>query len=765
MEDIKPKVFAHGSYIGTGGYNNHTRDFFRHLSKLIDVKVRNFTVGETWNGLNNEPHNNESYINNVDKQLLCQQTLWEDNTETKYNVYDIYKNSNNFKHNVNIILNETNHHFFYDKYVGPKIGYNVWESTLQPERFFNKWNEFDQLWVPSQWQADCTIKQGADYNKVKVVPEGVDVNVFYPEKVELLDEYKNNKFKFVLFGRWDYRKSTKEIIEAFIEVFGENDDVELIASIDNPFSGDGIESTEERLKHFNLDYKNIKIKHFPSREDYISYLKTGHVFLSCARSEGWNLPLIEAMACGTPSIYSECSGQMEFAEGKGLPVKIIEERPANNANYNHFNDVVGNYYEPDFDNLKEVMLDAYKNYDKHKSKALKDAKIIHENFNWDKVAEIGANVLNEFINNYKEPEDKNKIITTYDGGPKVEILGDSDLQYHIEFIDSDKNEVIHSDTISNNMWTKCSRTWFTNWVIKVNGKVIDEFNLKNKTVHIIHHSKSMGDCIAWAPYAVEFQKKHKCKVILSTFHNYWFENKKEYKNITFKNIDEEVKCYVRYPIGWFRSDNQDWDNPSRNPQQVNLRRLQQTATDILGLEFKELNFGIELGNGPIPMEGKYVVFAPQATAGCKEWEYSKWVELASKFKDEGYKVVVCSLRPWNIPNTLDINRSLETTTTYIRHANIFIGLGSGLSWINWAIGNYTYMINGFVKEGHEFTSNLTKITNDKCIKCWNDPVHVFDPGDWDWCPVYKGTKLQHICQKSITSDQVFNIIKKDLEIL
>jgi hypothetical protein len=33
------------------------------------------------------------------------------------------------------------------------------------------------------------------------------------------------------------------------------------------------------------------------------------------------------MACGTPSIYSDCSGQTEFARGKGLPVKIIGEKP------------------------------------------------------------------------------------------------------------------------------------------------------------------------------------------------------------------------------------------------------------------------------------------------------------------------------------------------------------------------------------------------------------------------------------------------------
>jgi hypothetical protein len=46
---MKLKVFAHGAYIGTTGYANHTRDFFRHLSKHLDIKVRNFTVGLKWN--------------------------------------------------------------------------------------------------------------------------------------------------------------------------------------------------------------------------------------------------------------------------------------------------------------------------------------------------------------------------------------------------------------------------------------------------------------------------------------------------------------------------------------------------------------------------------------------------------------------------------------------------------------------------------------------------------------------------------------------
>jgi autotransporter strand-loop-strand O-heptosyltransferase len=99
-------------------------------------------------------------------------------------------------------------------------------------------------------------------------------------------------------------------------------------------------------------------------------------------------------------------------------------------------------------------------------------------------------------------------------------------------------------------------------------------------------------------------------------------------------------------------------------------------------------------------------------------------------------------------------------SNYLHHAKAFIGLGSGLSWLNWALNKHTYMINGFAKDGHEFTDNVTRIYNDNtCIFCWNDEVFVFDAGDWDWCPVYKGTKKQHICQKSITPLQVFNKLK------
>ena len=73
---MNPKVFAHTSYIGTGGYNNHSRDFFRHLSKLIKLKIRNFTIGDNWKGpeVTNQ-HDSEPYLNDLDKKLLHHQSF------------------------------------------------------------------------------------------------------------------------------------------------------------------------------------------------------------------------------------------------------------------------------------------------------------------------------------------------------------------------------------------------------------------------------------------------------------------------------------------------------------------------------------------------------------------------------------------------------------------------------------------------------------------------------------------------------------------
>ena len=377
------KILAHTSFIGKTGYANHAKSFFCALNKYHTVKVRNLTIGDSWKGMNDTPHDGESYMTDEIKDMLILQTLF--NADKTRSDYPMYGYKNDFVPDVHIVLSETNNYYFYENYEGYKIAYNVWESTRYPDEFFKRLFYFDEVWVPTQWQFDCLVEQGYPAYKISIVPEGVDIETFKP-----LDIIPNkDKFRFIHFGRWDYRKGTTEVLKIFGEVFSGRTDVEMIASVENPYPYDGLKTTEERVDFHKINTENIKFIKFTPRDEYVKYLQEGDVFVSCARSEGWNLPLIEAMACGTPSIYSDWGGQLQFAEGKGIPVKIDYLRP---ANIEH-KDFPGEYCEPNWNNLGEQMLNAFNDYKKHKSFALVEAKEIHDDFNWDVVAKGASDLL------------------------------------------------------------------------------------------------------------------------------------------------------------------------------------------------------------------------------------------------------------------------------------------------------------------------------------------------------------------------------------
>jgi glycosyltransferase involved in cell wall biosynthesis len=398
MDNIR--IFGHSSYIGTSGISHNFRDFFRALSSHADVKIRNFTVGKTWKGLNDTPHDAEPYINDVDKKLLNVQSLWDQNGAlSSFPIYQ--KRPSNEPVDFHIVGDIVDHHYFYDKYFGPKVAYIFWESTLLPQGFFKLLRRYDEVWVPSKWQKDCMVMQGYKESKIQIIPSGVDTKTFYPENVDFDEHYSDGRFKFVVFGRWSRRKGTQEMIRTFLKTFKKNEPVDMIISVDTPLPDDEFKTTYDKLKGYGLEDERIKVVHFPSREDYIKFIKKGHVFVSCSRGEGWNLPLMEAMACGTPSIYSNCCAQVDFANGKGHPVKIARE-----IKNPDFGVETGNYYDPDWDHLSEVYRYVYENYKKCKEKAMKDSVEIREKYDWETIGEIGYELSKSFLQRINVPRKK-----------------------------------------------------------------------------------------------------------------------------------------------------------------------------------------------------------------------------------------------------------------------------------------------------------------------------------------------------------------------
>tara|TARA_R110001632_G_scaffold110834_1_gene221467 strand:+ start:2007 stop:3095 length:1089 start_codon:yes stop_codon:yes gene_type:complete len=359
---------------------------------------------------------------------------------------------------------------------------------------------------------------------------------------------------------------------------------------------------------------------------------------------------------------------------------------------------------------------------------------------------------------------KNKILISFHYEPKVEIKGDIDKEYFVEFINGYTNKVIHSTTIRNNMWAKCNKKWHIPWTIKINGNIHHTWDLEKQNVRITLDSKSVGDTLAWAPQAVEFAKKYKCKVTLSTFHNQWFKNLPIYKDINFIEPGENIECYASYKLGWYIT-NDKWDEGEYHPTSPNTIPLIQAATDILDLPYKEINHGVNFKPGKRPIKEKYICIGPRSTAGLKEWPYYYWEHLAKMLNDIGYKVVNISYEGFGHANIINKEKlNWQDTYNHLHHAEYFIGLGSGLSWFNWAMNKPTLMVNNFIPYGYEFTKGLTKVEDySVCNNCWVDKRVQFNKGKWDWCPRHQGTNSEHICHKNIKPEKVYEVLLKLLK--
>jgi autotransporter strand-loop-strand O-heptosyltransferase len=332
--------------------------------------------------------------------------------------------------------------------------------------------------------------------------------------------------------------------------------------------------------------------------------------------------------------------------------------------------------------------------------------------------------------------------------PFLEIKGRSKSKFRVEYID-EEGVCHYRNTIGAQNWIKLNRRWYTKWTIKIwkDDEPYYEYTLDytGKRVYIAFDSKSLGDTIAWMPYVLEFKKKHNCHVIVSTFKNFLFED--VYPELEFINPGQKAEGILgMYSIGWFY-------NPDKEPALCNTVKLQEAATNILGLDYQELKPRIAFTPGN-NLYGKYVTIATNSTSGCKFWQKEEWQLVINYIHEKEYQVINVSKEKNPFDNCIQIeDTSMENTMNVIHHSHLFIGLSSGLSWLAWAMDKKVVMISNFTDADHEFS--CIRITNTNvCHGCWNKAEYRFDAGDWDWCPEHKGTDRQWECHKKIKASDV-----------
>ncbi|MBV8085353.1 MAG: glycosyltransferase family 4 protein [Chloroflexi bacterium] len=161
--------------------------------------------------------------------------------------------------------------------------------------------------VSNATKADLAALLDVAPDKIDVVYEAPSFDANAIKQADVPDDY-------VLFvGTLEPRKNLERLIEAFAQVHRHGYGGKLVLAGLCGWAADGIMAAIERHAEYVL---NLPI----DRQSLPSLYKGATLLAYPSTYEGFGIPLVEAMACGTPALISNVSSLPEIAGGSALEV-------------------------------------------------------------------------------------------------------------------------------------------------------------------------------------------------------------------------------------------------------------------------------------------------------------------------------------------------------------------------------------------------------------------------------------------------------------
>lgn len=204
---------------------------------------------------------------------------------------------------------------------GKTLGFPIFELDIFTDEEINELNSVNHLIVCSEW-AKGIVENNGITTPTSVVPLGVDLDIF-PQVVVHVSAEAKQKDKTIFFncGKWEVRKGHDILIKAW-DRMDQNDNIELWMMCQNPFNSPSEEDYWRQL----YDRPNIKlIPRVDTQADVYNIMSQVDCGVFPSRAEGWNLELLELMACGKHVITTNYSAHTEFCDETNASLITIDK--------------------------------------------------------------------------------------------------------------------------------------------------------------------------------------------------------------------------------------------------------------------------------------------------------------------------------------------------------------------------------------------------------------------------------------------------------
>ena len=263
-----------------------------------------------------------------------------------------------------------------------KIGYTMLEVDGFPEEWVKQANEMDEVWVPTAFNAEGLARSGVE-KPVHVMPLAVDTDHFHPA----IRPHRNPSGDFVFLSNfeWGERKAPELMLKIFNQTFRRSEPVVLVCKVINR---NGAVSVPRDVAALGLSPSGGRIAFLSNRDfpyhELGSLYRSADAYVSAGRGEGWDMPLMEAMACGLPTIATDWGAHTEFVHaGVSYPLRVRGTIPAQALcpYYDGFS-----WADPDPEHLSHLMRHVFEHREEASALGRRAAAEVQAKWTWDRAA-------------------------------------------------------------------------------------------------------------------------------------------------------------------------------------------------------------------------------------------------------------------------------------------------------------------------------------------------------------------------------------------